>query len=285
MDQSKTPLVLAGDRIRETAKWLTVSLALLGGVLMAGTQLSSIGSLQPGSERFQVAVLGGAVAALGAGLILFGTVWTATSPAVRLAELKDKSDDKNLNDQVLLQGLPTVAALATQYETALSDRRTKAQQHFDRPVQETADLAEASDARVEYLDGIVRNVLQVASYYRLTDRWRRCAVIIAAGALIAAGGLSIFIWAANPAPAAKTSTASPSVIGEVSEQTIILLPGGKAALEKALGAACPISVPLKVTLLEKMPAGPDVIINHDGCKKARLILGTSWGTLQEPAAR
>ena len=35
----------AADRIRETAKWLTVSLATLGAVLIAGSQLSDIGKL------------------------------------------------------------------------------------------------------------------------------------------------------------------------------------------------------------------------------------------------
>lgn len=92
----------AEDRIRETAKWLTLSLALLGGVVVAGTQFSSIGSLDPGGSRFWAAVVGGIAAAIGTAAILLGAVWTATTPSVSLENLKagmgldDKLDRKSV---------------------------------------------------------------------------------------------------------------------------------------------------------------------------------------------
>src|SRR5512144_1087454 len=80
-------LVGAADRIRETAKWLTVSLAAIGGVLVAGTQLSDIGSLEPGSDRFRVAIVAAVVAATGSALVLWATTSTATVSAVSLIDL------------------------------------------------------------------------------------------------------------------------------------------------------------------------------------------------------
>jgi hypothetical protein len=77
----------AADRIRETAKWLTISLAALGGVLIAGSQLSDIGKLQPFGSRFVVAIFGGGIAAAAAVTILAFTIWVATTPAVSLKNL------------------------------------------------------------------------------------------------------------------------------------------------------------------------------------------------------
>src|ERR1700722_3018849 len=80
----------AADRIRQTAKWLTISLATLGGVLIAGTQLSDIGKLQQSSSRFIVAVSGGGIAAAAAVTILAFAIWVATTPAVSLTQLATK---------------------------------------------------------------------------------------------------------------------------------------------------------------------------------------------------
>jgi len=77
--EPSTGLQGAADRIRETAKWLTVSLAAVGGVLVAGSQLSDIGALEPGTDRFTAAIVGAAIAAFGSTVVLWTTIWTANS--------------------------------------------------------------------------------------------------------------------------------------------------------------------------------------------------------------
>jgi hypothetical protein len=282
MEDTKSVLTLAGDRIRETAKWLTVSLAVLGGILLAGTQLSSIGSLEPGSERFMAALYGGGGAAVGTLLILGATVLTASTTPVRLAKVK--LNNKKLNDPALLEGRSDVGQLKKDYEAAVAARKNAIAVNVSNPTQETADDAKAADANAVYLSGVVQNVLQVASYYKLAKTWRWAAGVIGLGAVIAAIGLVFFIWAANPAEDAKGSLASPVVIGNLSEQSMQLLPAGQEALGRSLGNQCPTSKPLKVLLLSGTDAGPDVVVQQENCNRVRLVLGSEWGTLLKPAA-
>src|SRR5215470_8787333 len=115
----------AADRIRETAKWLTVSLATLGGVLIAGSQLSDIGKLQPSSSRFAVAVIGGGLAAVAAVTILALAIWVATTPAVSLKMLATQPPaglQDTLTDPRFLDGMSTVTELDGAYLEALKAR-------------------------------------------------------------------------------------------------------------------------------------------------------------------
>src|SRR4051794_17292213 len=117
----------AADRIRETAKWLAVSLGALGTVLVAGSQLSSIGKLDPGSDRLFNAVLGIVIAAVGAITILLATTWTTTTPTVSLNSLATRTPlgaKKMVADPTLLQGQADVATLKSNYLQALADRST-----------------------------------------------------------------------------------------------------------------------------------------------------------------
>src|SRR5438045_1301111 len=91
--ETKTTSELAIDRIRDTAKWLTVSLAALGAVLVAGTQLSNLGALDVGSMRFWAAISGAVVAVIGTAVILWLAIWIATTPLMtftRILEEKEK---------------------------------------------------------------------------------------------------------------------------------------------------------------------------------------------------
>jgi hypothetical protein len=55
------PLEHSRELIRGAAKWLVASLGVIGGTLIAGSQLSSIGSLSASSVRLYVALVGLAV--------------------------------------------------------------------------------------------------------------------------------------------------------------------------------------------------------------------------------
>jgi len=85
--EAKTTSELAIDRIRETAKWLTVSLAALGAILIAGSQLSDLGTLELWSKRFWAAIAGAAVAVAGTALILWLAIWIATTPLMTFTQI------------------------------------------------------------------------------------------------------------------------------------------------------------------------------------------------------
>jgi hypothetical protein len=118
----------ATARIRETAKWLTVSLATLGGILVAGTQLSAIGKLNVGTARFWAALVGGGVAAALAGLILWLSILIATSRAISMSDvLRDKDKrpggiDWLYADSHFLDGYQDARALDEAYLSALNAR-------------------------------------------------------------------------------------------------------------------------------------------------------------------
>lgn len=276
-DAPKT-LDAAQDRIRDTAKWLTVSLALIGGVVLAGTQLSSIGKLMPGDERFTVAAAGGALALVGTAAILWSTVWVATTRAKNLTDLAEdnlllanstehpnRPRVKELKDATLLQGFADVKTLAYEYTEALRKQRTE-------------QATQADVDRVEDLDGIVRNVLKVAAYVRLSTRWRIAAAVIAVGGAVAAVGVVMFVWAANPPPEAAASVVTPGTLSSAEARSLELTAAGAAALKDDLGpSTCDTSQPIEVRLLGTTDVGPDVLVDEPGCTSVRFIVTDAWG--------
>lgn len=281
MEQQPAPLLAAGNRIRETAKWLTVSLAVLGGVLMAGTQLSSIGQVEPGSQRFLIALAGACAGVVGTVLILFGTVWTATTPPVNFFTLKPK---KYLKDPMLLQGKKDINSLRAQYVKALEKKVYYVAANRQNANRHTHEAATNSILNLKDLDGIVRNVLQVASYEKLRRRWRIAAAIISVGAILGSCGVAVFVWAINPPTNAVESVVSPVSVGEVSRMAVSLTPEGGAALGASLGSTCPITEPVQVVVLKESPSGADIVVQDPRCKQIRILLTPAWGTLEKPGA-
>lgn len=277
MEEKKESSLAAEDRIRETAKWLTVSLALLGGVLVAGTQFSSLGSIEPWGDRFWAALTGGAMAAVGAAAILFGTVWTATTPPVSLDGLEHSNWP---HDKFVLELRENVGELRDHYKTALEKRNESIKANLANPTSETALAAKTADVWAVHLANIVQNVLKVASYQSVSSRWKRASRIIAAGATLAFVGLMVFIWGVNPPAVAKASSARAAVVGEVSTQTVQLTLDGQARLAGSLGTSCNASQPLQALYLEQTAVGPDVVILQKGCTPLRIVLTDSWGIVR-----
>lgn len=271
----------AGDRIRETAKWLTVSLAAIAGILLAGTQLSSFGKLPAGSDRFWVAIIGIALGAIGTGLILGFSVWVATARGQSLAELAQDDDlgqssqehaswprVRALKDEVLLQGFADVHALKEDYLEALRAYRA--------PTRTDSDVT-----AVRQLSGVVQNVLTVAVYLRLVFRWRLASVFIALGAAVAGAGVVGFVWAANPPPAAAASMVTPGFLDKAEPKTLVLTQQGAAALKKDIGsAACAVTTTVEVDVLASTDSGADVLVDQPGCPKARFIVTSFWGHIR-----
>jgi hypothetical protein len=107
VNESETAQPISGsaaDRIRETAKWLIASFAAVGAVLVAGSQLSSVGSLRASDARFWLALVG-VVIALTAVVIAIGKVVDVlVTPPLSLKTLAKPhpNDDamRNVHDKV-----------------------------------------------------------------------------------------------------------------------------------------------------------------------------------------
>lgn len=280
---SVTPLDAAADRIRETAKWLTVAFAAIGAIMIAGSQLSSIGSLELWTSRFWWSVVGGALAAAGALAALVATAWALTAPAITLrslAERAPKGADNAVKDDTLLQGYQNPKDLADTYAKALRKRKSTLDAHhahLEDPA--LADKARAADARVVQLHGVGQGLVTVASYQQLSHRWKVAVRWIVGGGLAAAVGLGLFAWASNPPAEATASAAAPNVVGTAETKAVTLTQGGVEALATKLGSGCNTAAPLAVVVLGETSAGPDVLIDQVGCARLRVVMTQAWGTV------
>ncbi|TDD60868.1 hypothetical protein E1263_09645 [Kribbella antibiotica] len=283
MADAPSTLDAASERIRETAKWLTISLAALGGVLVGTTQLSDIGALELRSDRFWMAVVGAAIAAIGSGVILFATVATAAAPALSLEQLAThtpKGAKDAVKDQTLLEGRSNVQALKDEYIGAIEDRERAYVDHL-------ADLSNEIDrnkfvtanARAVALNGIVKTIVGVSAYRELARLWRAARVKIIVGGALAALGVGTFAWAANPPDKVVASAAEPAILAAPEPTKITLTAVGREALGPKLGTGCPLTSPISVLQLGSTDAGPDVLVQQPGCAAVRFVVVPAWGSV------
>lgn len=93
-----TGYAAATDKLRDAAKWLLAAAAGVGGVLVAGLQLGSLGDLGVDQwERLTVALLGLLVALAGAGAVIARAGTLLTEDWITLAELSLDDFRQRLN--------------------------------------------------------------------------------------------------------------------------------------------------------------------------------------------
>jgi nicotinamide riboside transporter PnuC len=274
----------AADRIRQTAKWLTISLATLGGVLIAGSQLSDIGKLQPSSSRFAVAIAGGGIAAAAAVTILALAIWVAITPLVSLKQLVTQPPaglGGTLTDPQFLGGKSKVEDLDTAYTAALKARNSAFAMLKHQYNDQNSVAAAAADAEFVSLSDTVNSLIAAVAYMRLAYRWRRAGAALLACGVLAAAGIGAFAWAANPPDNVQASMATPSVLTAPERITLMLTTQGQVALRDALGPDCPVTSALRALSLGETQAGTDVLIQQKGCKTVRFIAVADWASVQQ----
>jgi nicotinamide riboside transporter PnuC len=288
MTDTSAGIHAAADRIRQTAKWLTISLATLGGVLIAGSQLSDIGKLQPSSSRFIVAIVGGGIAAAAAVTILEFSIWVAVTPLVSLKQLAERPPaglGDTLEDPQFLGGMSKVADLHAAYTAALNERNLAFaaldQQYKDEGGAAAAAKAAAAAADVKFvaLSGTVSSLIAAVAYMRVAYRWKRAGVALLACGVLAAAGIGAFAWAANPPDRAQASMATPAVLTAPERVTVTLTLQGQKALRNALGPRCPAASKLRALSLGHTEAGADVLIEQKCCKTVRFIAVADWASV------
>lgn len=281
-DDKLAGIEAAADRIRQTAKWLTVSLAAVGGVLIAGTQLSDIGQLQAWSSRFVVAIVGGGVAAAAAVIILALAIWVAVTPAISLTQLAAKEPKgvrDIVRDPIFLGGKKSVSELNEAYKKALLDR----EEAFHRlSLQDNAtnqSAAVKTDREMVSVSNTVSSLMPVVAYERVAYRWKWAGAVVLICGLVAAAGVGAFAWAAHPPDKVKASMLSPAVLAMPTPVSVTLTAEGQKALRSALGPQCPLASPLAALDLGNTDAGPDVLIQQKGCNTTRFIVVPAWASV------
>lgn len=190
-DASATDLSEARDLVRAAAKWFIAGLGAIGAVLVAGSQLSSVGALDVDSWRFWVALTGVAVGLLA----IMWAMWRVVD--VLAPERWSFEDVVSAWDAVPPGSAWRRGNAVGRYFRA----HPLALGNFASP-REIQGLYQESDPDREGLDDLValmNDLLEKASTVSLQARFGALKWQIAAGVLAGATGIIAFAWAANPA--------------------------------------------------------------------------------------
>ena len=95
------------------------------------------------------------------------------------------------------------------------------------------------------------NVVEQASYRRLSRGYAWARAFMLLGAAIAAGGITLFAWAAHP-PAAEEV---PTVIKTPTDVVMIFTPHGIHRFAGILGAHCDLKKPIAAVAIQDVGAG------------------------------
>jgi hypothetical protein len=204
MSQTESPSATyarGAERVREAAKWLLGTFGAIATVLVAGSQLSSIGSLK-GGGRLVVAILAAAIALIGLGIAawLILDIMLPSRASLRDVVLNEPTNKLAERYPELLHGLPTVEKLREEYTAALKKRLDVVKKNYHFPQGASDDEVKAAANWVIFLGQTVGEVEGVTAYLALESKLRnpRRRLFLFLLAAVIAGGIIIFAWAANP---------------------------------------------------------------------------------------
>lgn len=207
----------SGERMREAAKWLVAIFGAIAGILIAGTQLSSIGSLPVGTRLF-FAIAGASVALVGVLCVVWLLLGIMLPSHVALDEvaydLTDCTKKKPLpsflrsNPSVLLP-YNSLGHLLGANKIAIKSKDSALRKYYqalkscgdetNSAVEKRETIAKAATAQAAQVDRDIGYVAKLLTVVQLRSRFGTVPKIGAfLGASLAAIGIGVFAWAANP---------------------------------------------------------------------------------------
>ena len=249
------------ERYRDLAKYLVTIFAAIGGLLVAGTQLSSIGALtwEQNCDRI---VAGGVGFIIGIGSV----VWIIWSVLSVLGPVEVTLDEIVENDDM---------------SAAINER-----QELLGPFSSVAELRDvllgdllSGEQRVE-LKGVAESIVDHAGFDRVKALFEAARIKMLVGAVLGTIGIVAFAWAANPP---KSETADPIVRPLPVEVSLRLTAEGRDLLSDAIGRDCKGEISaLSIGGTEDMPRIVTLPLN--GCKPAQFSVPSDWGTVSSTRA-
>lgn len=243
------------DRYRDIAKYLITIFAGVGALLIAGTQLSSLGKLSWDDTPDRVVG-----AALGLLLALGSVAWIVREALKILRPIELSLDDVVADADLrahmdarpgALGGAPSV--------TALRNLRT----------------GTLLDDRGEEWDAVTTGVIGQAAHRRARDQFDAAWRSMLIAALIGSLAIACFAWAANPP---KRATAPATVQPAPAAVTLDLTDDGREALDGAIGEKC-ADAPVQALSVGGAEGAPRVVtVPSTACKAAQFVLPPEWGS-------
>jgi hypothetical protein len=270
------------DRMRDLAKWLVVVLGAIGGTLVAGSQLSDIGT----AKHSHLPLAAGAVllGLIGLGIavgFVVRVLFPAEASLARLAKARSWSAAARLvkrEPALLFKHGTTIADLATAL-TEVVDRESSAATAVELDSRDGGSRKDLETARRERakIDKEVSYFLDYALVVQVRRRLIQALVAMAIGGLMVTAGICTFAWATHadqpdqPAVGAVPKQPSTVVVRLSSEGVRVLSPG--------LGRGCN-PTRLHALAIGGEPGALDLVaIPATGCRPLRFTLTGRLGAL------
>ena len=257
------PYQAGNEQIRKTATWLIGALAAVAAILLAGSQVSSIGKL-PADHLIGRLTVAGVAAAVAIASVVFSIYRLSLVLAPVTTPLKDLRKEAETpssqmveivkNDTGLTAGYPSIHDLLEKYDAERKKRIdarnlhqaardnvvaavSDAEKEVATKAEKTADLAEQrADTDVAELRRYVFSLSQFLGFLTVSKRFETERARVVVAAVIGALAIVAFTWAANPAtPPAAAAAALPAKPVSV---RVFLTPAGVAELSSVIGASC-----------------------------------------------
>ena len=203
------------DVLRSTAKWLTAAFAGVGGVLVAGLQLTGLGQLPASSWRLPVALLAVVVALASVGFMIRTASTVLTHEWLTLASFSDESilrppgeegrrsryidrakerlkDSRHELFGYAAPDIERLHGLLHRADEAIWRSKPKSKAHA-RAVEQAAILRRAA-----------RDAVQYANYHYTLELFREMRTKIGIAAVTIAVSATVFAYATNPPKADKS---------------------------------------------------------------------------------
>ncbi len=232
MPDAPSPGTAPNDRIRDAGKWLIGASAAVGAALIAGSQLSNIGSLPLCAARTEtcfrlpLALVGAAIALGGIAYVMWRAVQILLPVEITIDELNDSWSKTSTwpmdwwwYRRKLSRRFPEIwyfrrnlSQIGNRDPAALIQSRTEtwtayAQSENDVLTADKASKASAKErmaaAKADWNQAVadVDSVLAAAQNQRLMGRFTGMLRQLLLATVITALGITLFAWASNPSPA------------------------------------------------------------------------------------
>jgi hypothetical protein len=212
------PLAAPAKSIRDAAKYLIAAFGAIGAVLVANLSLSAL----PDGGHPVLAALFVGIAVLALALLV-GMVVSVLTPEEatlgKLAKLQERRPDAPVvqrlrADAELFQGQPAdLRSLHDRYVAALDARAAAQQTYLGDPSADNETISRLADGRVQFLAEAVGQVLDVAVFYQLQERFSRIRrALMTALALVVVAASAGYAWAVAK-PDARAADVAPASAG------------------------------------------------------------------------
>jgi hypothetical protein len=278
------PILAGVEGIRKTAQWLIGAFAAIGAALIAGTQLSDIGSLGHQWGKLALAATGAAVGLGSAAIAIYQTMKVLLPTEDSMGEVaKDESKypvgKLVASDASLLGPGQTIKSVFEQYTKLIKDYEDAFAEYESEKDKATPDPAKVDklgekvteiQAKRDALGKKLQYVRKLALYTTVKERFKGASVYIVGGAISAGVGLVLFAYETNPP---KDPTPRVPVL-EAPTPVVATLTEVKAdGLKAAIGAGCDLTKVQALAIAGSPKGGYDIVtLPAAACAPVRLSL-------------